>query len=1064
MKQTTKFLHIVMCMVLGLSVSMTSCKDYDDDIDGLNQRVDALEKSLSELSTDFGELAYVKSVSFADGVLTVTPATGSDVKYTIPDEDTNTTYSLEVKSDDQKVTITMTGSDGSKNDFSFDLPQSESFNGQALTVDENGYICYNGIPTLVKLPEATTGFDESKLVLNKEDNYVYYDGEKTGVQLDKFNPALLTVEGNKVLYAGDETEVELPVVPTLDIKEITDGTGTIIGYAITYDGKTTNLKVVPEKLQGLVFIPQFYYQGIEAMGVNTIEYKALEDMMEGNANGYEKGYIEPTEGALASVAPKFNASYHLNPSNVSADLLKVENMSFLAKDLAYTKAGTVVPDIYEREVKDGILTVYANLSEGTIKDIEDDEQVTVLALQVGTRGANGADTLITSDYAAVKKAVINGIVLSTIVEEPDVCSETEGTDHLWNTLQEAIDNEAQFEIEYNNAEGEDVAELIQSHYVVNGKHQVWDENANAGTVEKSGFKYRYDLIGYTEGANKTSQSAHAAMKGSFIRAQETANGVQQAWGASQSRATIGRMPIVRVTLEDTISGNYAAVGYIKFEIVSDKQEPEKGGFIEIPTFDQFHENFTASCHTEAFVFDLDWNDVEEQIYSTLDMSKEEFEADYELDGFVDGNPATPATQYDKTGMEASPVATDLGTVVRTTDDTEGSMTEVLRWTVTADEAYNQFVDKGAKSLSVIVRFVKENANNTKHYVYVTFKWTPAELNVTPQGEIDNECKLTNYWYEQASANGGLDEVHAHVAVPDGTITDDSKCIYEKDLLDFFRGNTITVDVAEPSVYEDFTDDKLVKTLKFIEPRVKMATGVSGDTYVLGVTSDGSALVAEKYVDASTKTDDYSDKVVVLNGTTVEYQTNATALDILNYKGRNDLADGETLAGRIGIEAVNGCGKKIELTNNTFEVRFIRPISVDRKDNEGLTDGLDNGDDIELAEFITFSDWRGFEFTTTNNYFVYYGVEAININVNNITTDLSGSDINTDKLTEVAPGIVITYVAPDADALSLNNMGTLTYKNNSGELREEFNISVPVEVTYKWGKVVVPMIITVHETI
>ena len=38
MKQTTKFLHIVMCMVLGLSVSMTSCKDYDDDIDGLNQR------------------------------------------------------------------------------------------------------------------------------------------------------------------------------------------------------------------------------------------------------------------------------------------------------------------------------------------------------------------------------------------------------------------------------------------------------------------------------------------------------------------------------------------------------------------------------------------------------------------------------------------------------------------------------------------------------------------------------------------------------------------------------------------------------------------------------------------------------------------------------------------------------------------------------------------------------------------------------------------------------------------------------------------------------------------
>ena len=78
--------------------------------------------------------------------------------------------------------------------------------------------------------------------------------------------------------------------------------------------------------------------------------------------------------------------------------------------------------------------------------------------------------------------------------------------------------------------------------------------------------------------------------------------------------------------------------------------------------------------------------------------------------------------------------------------------------------------------------------------------------------------------------------------------------------------------------------------------------------------------------------------------------------------------------------------------------------------------------------------------------------------------MSGSDITKDKLTEVAPGIVIDYVAPEEGKLSLTNMGTLTYKNNSGELREEFNISVPVEVSYKWGKVVVPMTITVHKTI
>ena len=391
MKQTTKFLHIVMCMVLGLSVSMTSCKDYDDDIDGLTQRVDALESSLDQLSTDFGALAYVKSVSFENGVLTVTPATGNAVTYAIPDEDTNTTYSLDVQSDGQKVTITLKGSDNSTETKDFALPQAESFDGKNLTVDNDGYICYNGVPTGVKLPEAAAGFDESKLTLG-DDNCVYYDGKKTGVELDVFNPALLTVEGGKVLYAGVETGVTLPVAPTLDIKEIKDGAGAVLGYAITYNGVTTNLKLAPEKLQGLVFIPDFYYQGIEAMSAYTFYYNALDKMMngEGLADLQNGKYTEPIVGDEASVTPNLVARYHLNPSNVSINLLDVKNMSFLAEDKAYTKAaGVVVPEIIDRTVENGILTVQANLSEGLLKDIENDEKVTVLALQVGTKGAAG---------------------------------------------------------------------------------------------------------------------------------------------------------------------------------------------------------------------------------------------------------------------------------------------------------------------------------------------------------------------------------------------------------------------------------------------------------------------------------------------------------------------------------------------------------------------------------------------------------------------------------------------------------------------------------------------------
>ena len=39
-----------------------------------------------------------------------------------------------------------------------------------------------------------------------------------------------------------------------------------------------------------------------------------------------------------------------------------------------------------------------------------------------------------------------------------------------------------------------------------------DENAASGTVEKAGFSYSYELVGDMDGSNKTSQSAHAALR------------------------------------------------------------------------------------------------------------------------------------------------------------------------------------------------------------------------------------------------------------------------------------------------------------------------------------------------------------------------------------------------------------------------------------------------------------------------------------------------------------------------------------------------------------------------
>lgn len=1059
MKQTTKFLHIVMCMVLGLSVSMTSCKDYDDDIDGLNQRVDALEKSLSELSTDFGSLAYVKSVTFADGVLTVTPSEGQAQAYTIPDEDTNTTYSLDVQSDGQKVTITLKGNDGSSDVKSFDLPQAESFDGKNLTVDNDGYICYNGVPTGVKLPEATAAFDASKLTLG-DDNCVYYNGEKTGVELDVFNPALLTVKDNKVLYAGEETGVTLPVAPKLDIKEIKDGSGAIIAYAITYgDNETVNLKVVSEKLQGLVFIPDFYYQGIEAMSAYTFFYNELKDMPAANADAKFEDYEEPVKGDEASVTPNFVARYHLNPSNVRADLLKVENMKFLAEDKMYTKAaGVVMPEILDRTVENGILTVQANLSEGLLKDIEKDGEVTVLALQVGTRGEAG-DTLITSDYAAIKAVSLENLVLgdATKGEIQDV--------HFYTTAQEAIDNDPQFNIAWNNDKGLDVAELVNTHYdYILGDytaHHMLDANAATGDSKLYGLKYSFGLVGYTDGNNLTSQSAHAAFDGSILRAQMTKDGKQQVFGAEQSRATIGRMPLVRVVLTDTISKKDVAVAYIKFLIVEEGEEEPKDEVTVIPTF-TFDDDYTVSCDPNNIYFKLNWAQVEEQIYSTLNLSKEEFETTYDLEGYESDNEPTgnSASQYTSTDLTAKEVESKLGSVLRKVEENGGQMTEVLEWGVTAVEAYENLVAK--ESMSVIVRFEKENNNGTHHYVYVTIEWKPAVRNVNPQGEIldDANTKFPNAWFNHNSNTQGWKEVHFNVAVPT-TEGDDNpaNCTFEKNMLDVFTGREVLVsNIAE--VYEDFQTG-LQTTFKFITPDVEEVKGVDGKTYVLSVSTDGTALVATEKGTTS------SANVAVLSGATglytnnmVTYQDNEIAKAVLNYADHTELGDGQTLTARVQMDIVNKCDKPIKVLNNEFDVKFLRPISILPASNDVLEDALDGGDEIALADVLTFTDWREFTFKENVNYFRYYDVETIKIDEDAVTIDLGEGK----KLLKVAyPAVDIKYVEANGD-ITINNMGTFSWKNNGTTLSADATIYLPVEVTYKWGIVKVEIPVTVKKTV
>lgn len=1049
MRQSTKFYAVLLCAALGFSTSIQSCKDYDDDIDGLQEQIDAVNKSIESLKKDFGALAYVKDVKWDESTrtLTITPATGNPVTYKIEDADTqdgNTKYTLTSSKEGNKITITLKGDDSSEQKVEFELPSADSITKNDITLNEEGFICVKGEPTSVQMPQ---GFDFAKMEVVNEGGKLYLkygDTKKELTAISQFDPAALTFEsddkGNIIVkYLGEPTGQTIKL-PETAIVEKEDGSGFIIKIG-DKQVEIVNLNILKAELKSLVFIPELYYQGIKAMSANTFFYKPL-TLKAVTADGRHADDASVVSDKELSVTPTLKAQYHLNPSNAA---VSKENLSFIFDNKPYTKAGEMEVTVKDAKVENGVLTVFAGLANGTIKDITNDEEVSTLALQAVTASGEKGDTTITSDYAAIKAVALRDFALAEPTD-PDMVA---GDWHHFTTAKAAIENTDEkhiYSLLWNDEDGIDVAELIQTHVGIKEDiyfHRMLDVDATTDEIKAYGFKYNYELVGYISGANQTSQSAHAAMKGSKLRAQFTKDGKQQPWQDKglQNRTTIGRMPLVRVTLIDTTSNNVVSVAYLKFRIVEEQSE-NKATVINPLVFNQ---NYTANCKGEDIKLPMTWDWFEENIlaHADINMSKEDFHYSYGLDGWI-------ADQFDKPTIDAERLPADqrIGRVELTWSDNQADQTKVLTWTIKDEEAYKQFL-KGDE-FSVIVRFSKAMANYTYHYVYVTLTWKPTELNVKPTGTIDNGIKFSKVWFKHDTKENGFDDVHFGVAVP---TSEDGKgeCTFTNDLLDKFSERKLIISGID-AIYEDFADELLTKTFTFVTEPNKEVKGCDGKTYIL--TADKTDLIATEKGKPANK--EVIAKLRGENGkvlnSIVTYQEGTIAKAILNKA--YETVDG-ALTAKVAVNAVNGCGKPVTLSNNEFFVKFMRPISINKEGDKFLEDGVAGGSELKIADILSFIDWRDNAFTEKNDLFNYYKVNAIELNTDAIKISDGG------LLTTVYPNAKIEFVA--AEKLDLGNLGKLTWKNLDGTVIKEMTLIVPVEVEYAWGTITKDIEVKVKKT-
>ena len=846
---------------------------------------------------------------------------------------------------------------------------------------------------------------------------IYQDGKK--------------VESTQIAYTSTKENIitatwEKDVLTLLGVKDATDGKVTI--------SLTTDLKA-------LVFSPEFYYEGIEAFDFATFKYqpKKVEAV---DANGDYKDDAPTNVGSLFTYAPDLSVDYFLNPANAKMDA-EASKYSFIVADKKYTRAEAIhniTVKSADLESNKGMVTVKAKYDGDAIKKIATDKQVTVAALQYA--GENGT---VTSDFAAITASEYTDFALNN--PKAETKGHDAGASHLYTTAASAIAAEASITIAWNNA-GIDLREYVNTDRkyseTENTPCTAWDENAKEGKVEKDGFKYSFELVGYHTGDNVTSQSAHAAIAedGYTLRPQMPKDGKQQKYGFEQNEAEIGREPLVRVTLTDGVNNKIVAVGYIKIAIAAtDKKEDAlEVGMKKVET------NYAVACGSdEIAVQKLKWHDIEEQVMAAVHMSRTEFDNTYEIDGTT-----ANAAQFSEATLQAEALAADkkIGTISQTTGDDASTETEVLKWAVPNNQAYTLF-KAGKSPLTTYIRFkLKANATAANKFIYVKFTWEPAKTYLEPSTSFSNDNKIKKYWYaaNDKEAGSGYVDIHGNVEVVGTTGANDE---YVFDMKNALVGNKLSVSDLidakdETYKYADFGNNLSLK-FRFVSTD-KLFADENGEKIYADKTLADNQLVASM------------DKTTGV----VTYATTDVAKKLLNAYSHHDLVN--TVTARVAVEANVCTNINVPVKNNEFNVKFLRPITIEGA-SASFEDAETNGSVSKIK--LTFIDWREHNFTNTNqtkgvDYFKYYGVKEINVDTDAAKSDINGNDKQ--LLSDITSKVKFSFIAPDNNGtqIAAGQYGQLKYENN-GLTVGQFNVYFPAKITYDWGTIDVTIKATVGKT-
>ena len=655
--------------------------------------------------------------------------------------------------------------------------------------------------------------------------------------------------------------------------------------------------LVAARLNSITFAPNAFVDGVEAIVFNSLEYGDMKDYKE------TQDLAEAILPASYSTAALATASYHFNPSSFNLDNADYQYIDRQVEVIT-TRSNVAATNLLQIEG-----TPVANVEKGTVdfqlrrldtpntSDGNALDKVNTVALQATLKGdavdEGESNVVITSPYVRVYDDVINQTEL--FISDKESLETVGDAAHFATTVTGAQEETPRYEFVYDKEFN--LKDLIAT--CANKEDDDADLH-NAFDVEAYKLSYRFAVA---ETEYKVTTGSTTTNQQTVVQCKDAENGVfviTDGFG----RETIGRTPILRVELVDE-AGRVVRRGFVKVKVVAEKAADYVAGIVKDLTYD---------CADTQTKFELDEEWMRQNVYRQIESSRgdvslshEEFWNMYEFD-HVD---------VTKDGESFS------GTAPEVVDGSAsaGVATKKVVWNIIHGNL-GEISEEGSVFIGSVTLKNKLAASEFPEYITlnITVNVTLPALN--PEFTINKV-----YWNETQTA------FVSNVNRPASETDYASNCQFQTKLSDAFA--TVKFDEKLPKCHAEY-----FRLAGIYNGEEKMTTG--------GVEIEGNTA---------------ADQIITLD------KDNEAIKAALNSE------DGLNAIVEYVVEFESGD----VVVASTFNVEFVTPVSLNMPEGKTVMDAKTGGDVVDFGGYQMLTDWRGYTITApeTTTELVQWGFWAHN---------------------------------------------------------------------------------------